>query len=143
MKQFLWLSLPFYNLALILAKLSALVLFVRIFHSRPFLLATYIFMGVLILCGLFIVLSGFIFCVPVHAFWNLSYAVRHEHCLPKGTIWYLNAAIQILTDIGILLLPMPLLAKMNLPRRQKIGIFLVFGVGILYVFPFSFSPFFK
>lgn len=132
--QFLWLSIPFYNLSLILAKLSALVLFLRIFHSRPFRLTTYTVMGVLILCGLWIVLSGFVFCIPVHAFWNLSNHVRRNHCLPEGTVWFLNGGIQIITDIVILFLPMPLLYKMSLPRRQKAGLILIFGVGILYVF---------
>ncbi|KAJ5639356.1 uncharacterized protein N7484_007218 [Penicillium longicatenatum] len=139
--HYLWLSIPFYNLALILSKLSALFLFIRIFRTKPFLLATYITMGFLIVAGLWVVLSGFIFCIPISDFWHASPS-SNKHCLPKGPVWYSNAAMQIFSDIVILILPMPLLYKLQLPRQQKIGIMLVFGVGILYVpfFPSLLTP---
>jgi hypothetical protein len=129
--QYLWLSIPFYNLSLILAKLSVLVLFTRIFRLREFLICTYSTMAFLVIAGLWMVLSGFLFCIPVHDFWNVNYKDHTGHCLPEGPVWYANAAMQILTDVVILILPMPLLSKLHLPRRQKIGIMLVFGVGVL------------
>lgn len=88
-------------------------------------------MAILIIAGLWIVLSGFLFCIPVREFWNLNYKTRTDHCLPEGPVWYANAATQIFTDVVILVLPMPLLSKLHLPRRQKVGIILVFGVGVL------------
>lgn len=129
--QYLWLSIPFYNLSLILAKLSVLVLFTRIFRQRKFLICTYSTMAFLVIAGLWMVLSGFLFCIPVHDFWNVDYKVHTGHCLPEGPVWYANAAMQIFTDVVILILPMPLLSKLHLPRRQKIGTMLVFGVGVL------------
>lgn len=39
--------------------------------------------------------------------------------------------MQIFSDVVILILPMPILYKLQLPRQQKIGIMLVFGVGVL------------
>jgi hypothetical protein len=129
--HYLWLSVPFYNLALIFAKLSALTLFVRLFRPRPFLLTCYISMGLLVIAGLWMTLSGFIFCVPVHDFWNVLEETRSRHCLPEGPVWFTNAGIQIATDLIILVLPMPLLWKLQMPRRQKWGIMLVFSLGIL------------
>ncbi|KAJ5594149.1 uncharacterized protein N7459_000357 [Penicillium hispanicum] len=131
--RYLWLSIPFYNLSLVLAKLSALFLYLRIFRSHTFLLLTYITMGFLIISGLWMVVSGFVFCVPIRDFWSLDYAVHTEHCLPQGAVWFSNAAMQILTDIIILILPMPLLSKLQLPTRQKAGVMLVFGVGICVI----------
>ncbi|CEJ57260.1 hypothetical protein PMG11_05960 [Penicillium brasilianum] len=128
--QYLWLSIPFYNLSLILSKLSILVLFIRIFRSRKFLLCTYSTMALLIVAGLWMVISGFLFCIPVHAFWSVHHK---DHCLPEGPVWYANAAMQIFTDLVILILPMPLLSKLHLPRRQKVGTMLVFGVGIFVI----------
>jgi hypothetical protein len=131
--QFLWLSVPFYNLILILSKISALYLFVRLFRPRPFLLATYTTMGFLVVAGLWMTLSGFFFCAPIHYFWDVSDEVRSDHCLPEGPVWFTNAGIQIATDIIILILPMPLLWKLQMPRRQKFGVVAVFGLGIVVI----------
>ncbi|CAI7590068.1 unnamed protein product [Penicillium palitans] len=129
----LWLSVPFYNMTMILAKFSALTLFTRLFRPRPFRLATYIIMGCLVVIGLWSTLSGFFFCNPVHAFWNPSEEVRKTKCLPSGPVWFTNAAFQTVTDLVILILPMPLLWKLQLPKRQKWGIIVVFGLGIIIV----------
>ncbi|OQD81970.1 hypothetical protein PENANT_c024G08849 [Penicillium antarcticum] len=131
--HFLWLSIPFYNLTLIFAKISALWLFVRLFRPRPFLLASYITMGILVIAGLWMTLSGFIFCNPIHYFWHISPEVRENHCLPTGAVWFTNAGIQIATDVVILILPMPLLWKLQMPRRQKYGVVAVFGLGIIVI----------
>lgn len=129
--QWLWLSVPFYNMTMILAKFSALTLFVRLFRPRPFRLVTYIIMGCLGIIGLWTALSGFFFCNPVHAFWSTSEEVRNTKCLPAGPVWFTNGALQTLTDVVILILPMPLLWKLQLPTRQKWGIIVVFGLGIM------------
>lgn len=90
-------------------------------------------MGILIISGLWMVTSGFVFCLPISDFWNLDLAVRKESCLPQGPVWYSNAGIQILTDVVILILPMPLLSSLHLPRQQKAGIMIVFGLGIFVI----------
>ncbi|KAF3390266.1 hypothetical protein F1880_009230 [Penicillium rolfsii] len=131
--HYLWLSIPFYNLSLVLSKLSILVLFTRIFRSRKFLACTYTIMAILIIAGLWMVLSGFLQCIPVHYFWNMNLQMHRGHCLPEGPVWYVNAALQIFTDVVILILPMPLLWKLHLPRKQKVGMMLVFGVGIFVI----------
>ena len=129
----LWLSVPFYNLSLILSKLSALLFLTSIFRIRPFLITSYILMGFLVIAGLWMVISGFLFCMPVSAFWSTDQDYRSSHCLPEGAVWFTNAGIQIVTDIIILILPMPVLSKLRLPKRQRLGIMLVFGVGICVI----------
>ncbi|KAK4865368.1 hypothetical protein LT330_009479 [Penicillium expansum] len=129
----LWLSVPFYNMTMVLAKFSALTLYARLFHPRPFLLVTYIFMGFFVIVGLWTTLSGFFFCIPIHAFWSPSPEIRLTKCLPAAPVWFTNAALQTFTDLVILILPLPLLWKLQLPRRQKWGILVVFGLGILIV----------
>ena len=48
-------------------------------------------------------------------------------------MWFLNAALQIVTDLWIVVLPMPMWAVLRLPRRQKIAVVVLFGLGILCV----------
>ncbi|CAG7962272.1 unnamed protein product [Penicillium nalgiovense] len=129
----LWLSVPFYNMTMIFAKISALTLFARLFRPRPFLLATYIVMGFLVIVGLWTTLSGFFFCVPVHSFWSPYEEVRLAKCLPAAPVWFTNAALQTATDLVILIMPLPLLWKLQLPKRQRWGILVVFSLGIFTI----------
>jgi hypothetical protein len=88
-------------------------------------------MGFLVIAGFWMTLSGFFFCNPVRDFWSVSSKVRADHCLPSGGVWFTNAGIQIATDLVILILPMPLIWRLQMPRRQKYGVFTVFGLGIM------------
>ncbi|RJE19260.1 integral membrane protein, partial [Aspergillus sclerotialis] len=111
----LWLTVPFYNLSLILTKLSMLVLYMRIFPTPTFLLTSRIISAVIVVLGLWMVVSSFVFCVPVSAFWNTGLEGR---CLPE-VVWYLNASLQIATDVTIVVFPMPVLGSLKLPGREK------------------------
>lgn len=69
-------------------------------------------------------------CAPIAYFWN------HEltgHCLNRHAIWFSNAAMNILTDIIIFILPMPVLKELHLPRRQKWALIAVFALGAFVV----------
>ena len=88
-------------------------------------------MAVLSVAGFWTVLSSIFFCRPISKFWNVNYPEDKGYCLPKQATWYFNAAFQIASDVVILIMPMPLLWKLHLPWRQKSGIMLVFGVGIV------------
>ncbi|CAG7918337.1 unnamed protein product [Penicillium olsonii] len=128
---YLWLSIPFYNLSLILSKLSALWFFTRLFRSRLLVRVSYALIGFLALAGLWMVLSGFFFCVPVHYFWTRK--DRDDHCLPQAPVWILNGAIHIVTDVIILALPMYVLWTLKVPKPLKAGIITVFGLGVCVI----------
>ncbi len=53
------------------------------------------------------------------------------HCINNGHFWYTNASFNIATDLIILILPMPLVYRLQIPRMQKVGLALVFALGIL------------
>jgi hypothetical protein len=66
----------------------------------------------------------------VNSFWDMSVQGR---CIPKGFLWFFNAAMNILTDLCVLVLPIPVLSHLRLPRRQKIGVIFIFATGGLLV----------
>jgi len=45
--------------------------------------------------------------------------------------WFSNATLNIVTDIMIFAIPMPLLRQLLLPKKQKIGLMIVFGFDAL------------
>lgn len=81
------------------------------------------------------IVSGYENCVPVAKFWN------HDlpgHCLSFEAVWFFNASMNIATDVTLLLLPMPGLIQLQLPRMQKMALMGVFAIGILYAYLPSF-----
>ncbi|KAJ5884935.1 hypothetical protein N7495_009445 [Penicillium taxi] len=129
---YLWLSAPFYNLSLALTKLSATFLYTRIFRSSSFMIAAYFLMGYLIITGIWMIATAFVFCLPISVFWSkeIPMSEKHHYCLPLGAMWYSDSALQMFSDVFILILPMPLLSKLHLPRREKAGVILMFALGI-------------
>lgn len=73
-------------------------------------------------------LFGSIFsCTPVPFFWNKD--IHGGHCINLMAFWFSNASFNILSDIAIIILPIPVLKALNLPKKQKYGLILVFIMG--------------
>lgn len=135
-----YLTLPFYNLTLTLTKLSTLLLYLRLFPrptSTHLRIVTLTSIGAVSLAGSWMVFSSVLFCIPVHDFWLSPERGRKGRCLPKAVVWFLNAGLQIGTDAWVVLLPVPVLWRLRVAWRTRVGVLGVFGVGILYLFPLS------
>ncbi|KAB5578149.1 hypothetical protein GE09DRAFT_1088676 [Coniochaeta sp. 2T2.1] len=83
--------------------------------------------GVLIGCWSLSQLLIVIFnCNPVNRFWDTSVP---GYCIPNLPFWYINAAGNIVTDVTIFVLPLPVLRHLNLQRPQKILLIGIFSIG--------------
>lgn len=112
------------------------LLYLRLFPLRTYQIILYTVLIFVIITGLWMVFASFFMCIPIRGAWDIS---SPHNCIPKEVLWSLNAALQIITDMTIVILPMPLLAKLQLPRKQKIALILVFALGTLFVYPFHFQ----
>lgn len=83
---------------------------------------------VVVCVSLWTVLSSIFFCVPITKNWDRAVT---GVCFSQGIAWFVNAALNILTDFAILILPLPILPKIKQSRRQKIGLYLIFALGFL------------
>ncbi|KAI9045276.1 PTH11-like integral membrane protein [Aspergillus affinis] len=126
----LWAAIPMYNSSLACTKFSILFQYLRIFPGHGFRIACYITMAIVAIYSTWAVVSGYVNCVPVAKFWN------HEipgSCLSFEAIWFFNASMNIATDLALLIMPMPLLSHLQLPRIQKLALMTVFAIGGLVV----------
>jgi hypothetical protein len=106
--------------------MSILLQYKRLFAIKPMRLACTIMLAFLGTWGAIgTVVTAFI-CIPLSKFWNIS---QPGVCMNKEVPWFLSAGLQILTDIIILILPMPVLHSLQLPRRQKYALMVVFALG--------------
>jgi hypothetical protein len=67
-------------------------------------------------------------CNPVPKAWNSKLEGK---CINVGASWYATAALAIITDAAIIVLPIREIHALNLPRAQKIGLSLLFSLGAL------------
>ena len=67
-------------------------------------------------------------CSPVRSAWDVN--VPSDSCIPLLTEFICSSPVNITTDLAILVLPIPVLTSMRLPRRQKIILVLTFALGI-------------
>ena len=125
-----WASVPIYNLSLTLTKVSILLQYLRVFPTDGIRRASWIGLAFISIYGLWSFFGAVFMCWPINFFWDKAV---HGRCLNEMAFWFSNAGLNILSDIFVLVLPMPVLNSLKLPTRQKIGLMLVFAVGGLYV----------
>lgn len=66
-------------------------------------------------------------CFPIRTYWDPS--VRNAHCLNQRKIFFSSLSVSIVTDLIILIVPIPLTWKLRMPLRKKIKIVLLLGAG--------------
>lgn len=69
-------------------------------------------------------------CQPLHKMWDLTGMIQGK-CINSTAFFYSTSGFNIVTDIWILLIPVPTLRAINRPGREKVALMLIFGVGAL------------
>lgn len=67
-------------------------------------------------------------CTPIHKAWEVTGSVPGS-CINVNALFFANAGLDIFQDALIYVLPMRMLYQLQVPRRQKIALMLVFAVG--------------
>ncbi|KAK0663898.1 hypothetical protein QBC41DRAFT_23669 [Cercophora samala] len=124
-----WYGILFYNLSLTFSRISILLLYRRIFTYSWAKRAIQIVLVLVVLIGIWFVVSVCTACIPLEAFWNWGLFFTQEVYCQPGNIWWANAALHIVSDLVIMALPMPVLSSLKLPRRQKYALVGVFALG--------------
>ncbi|KAH7400408.1 hypothetical protein BKA64DRAFT_481412 [Cadophora sp. MPI-SDFR-AT-0126] len=125
--QWLYIASTIYCPAAFFTKVSLLLLIARVFTVRRGVsTAIYIFIGTLFVAYTAIEVLKIIICIPIQAFWEPSV---HGKCSNQPTLFVADTSIAILTDIVILLSPIPLAWSMRLPLKKKTKIVSIMGIG--------------
>ncbi|KUJ14828.1 uncharacterized protein LY89DRAFT_649396 [Mollisia scopiformis] len=123
-----YVTVVFYNISQTLAKVSILLLYLRIFSVTNIRTPCYFMLGFVTLYGIELFFSAVLMCVPAAHWWDSSHVPGT--CLAEKPLWFTNVSINILTDIGIVILPMPVISTLVLPRKQKLGLYFIFALGL-------------
>ncbi|KAF7555316.1 hypothetical protein G7046_g6587 [Stylonectria norvegica] len=129
--KFLLVAEILYVWNLVWTKLSLLLMFYRIFHFPYFKRWAYC-IGAFVIAWVICITFLFIFiCVPVQKLW---YSDLPGHCINQVGTWIANAASTIVSDLAILLLPLPSVWKLQLRKAEKIAITVAFCLGFFVIF---------
>lgn len=125
-----WIDESLYILILFLTKASILFFYLRVFVSRRFQLSAKVTLAFVISSGMAFLIAQLLQCLPVRYNWDKS--LPTAKCINVNALAYAHASVSIAQDFIILILPIPeLLSLLKLDRHQKIGLFIMFQVGIL------------
>ncbi|KDN67750.1 putative fucose permease [Colletotrichum sublineola] len=118
------------NPALMATKTSVLIFYLRLSKNTKKVLrfASWVTLAIVNLAGAVLTLINIFQCQPVQAAWEIWRDT--SRCIPLLTEFICSAPINIVTDLAILALPIPVLTGMRLPPRQKIILVLTFTLGI-------------
>lgn len=121
-----------YNL--VWTKISLLMFYYRIFRFKYFKNWAYA-IGAFIVAWVICITFLFVFiCVPVQKLW---YPQLPGRCINQVGTWIANAASTMLSDVAILVLPIPQVWKLQLGKSEKIALSVAFSLGTLYASFFS------
>ena len=123
--QFLWaLSLGF-------SKISILLLYKGVF-AVPLVIWTA--RGAIVFIALWVVgtiLAGCLICRPFPMNWDQT--IPGGHCGDQVLSFTVTGVLNLLTDVMVLVLPLPYLARLQMRLYKKVVLLGVFSIGFLYV----------
>lgn len=117
-----------YTSSFTFTKISILLQYLRIFDVTKIRKLCYVQIVIVSVYGVWLFFSSILNCVPIARNWDKTVQGK---CLPTTPLWLTNAALNIATDIIIVLLPMPVISSLTLPLKQKLWLAIVFAFGLL------------
>lgn len=118
------------NPALMATKSSILVFFLSLSTEEIlFRRLCWLTMFVVNAAGLALTFVNIFQCRPVSATFK-DPVPADANCTDIVTLYLSSAPVNIITDLAILFLPMPILTGMRLPRKQKIILVVTFSFGV-------------
>jgi hypothetical protein len=120
-----------YCLFLASAKLSLLFFYLRLSHIRWFRLCVYASMFSVVGYNVALIFPLIFACTPIRRNWDVT--ITEGSCIDWTPLYMATAVLNMITDILLLVLPIPMVVKLQMPRAQKAGLICIFGLGSMFV----------
>ncbi|KAL9607133.1 MAG: hypothetical protein Q9167_007926 [Letrouitia subvulpina] len=117
-----------YNPAIACVKFSFLLFFRRVFPGRRFHALLWLVGTIVFIYSWIIIFSAIFQCRPIRATWDMS--VKDAKCMKFNVEVVVFAVFNVITDVTILIIPIPILWKLQIPWSRKIQLMAVFLTGI-------------
>ena len=105
------------------------MLYVNIFIGKRFRTIAQIVLGLVFSWTVSFFFANLFTCYPITPFIEAFYG---NHCVDGLSLWYAMAISDIVIDIIILFLPIPMVLRLQLPLKQRLGVLGMFLLGATY-----------
>lgn len=110
-------------------KLAILAMILRVLVGRPYIIAAWATIALLVLNFLVEFSSIFWLCQPSSYFWTQVVDPDGGFCLDINLMYRLVSLPNLVIDVMILLIPVPLVKRVHIEKRQKIVLYATFATG--------------
>ncbi|KAF7555921.1 hypothetical protein G7Z17_g1790 [Cylindrodendrum hubeiense] len=115
-----------YKVTVCLNKIAAILLYLRLFVSATFRKACFVAMAIIVAWSIGGVGATIWQCVPIEGAWNKAVEAK---CIDSSKFWIAYAVMNILTDVMVLLLPLPSIMALQMGMRERLLLCSVFLLG--------------
>lgn len=126
-----YVTMVMYGPAAFLTKLSLLWIMTRVFNPyRKAVIFIYAFLGIMLAYYIPAVIVKIRICKPISTFWNPD---NGGTCLDQTAIILADAVVSVVSDLIVLILPLPLTLSLQMPTNRKMRVMGMLGAGGLAV----------
>ncbi|CAJ2501976.1 Uu.00g048290.m01.CDS01 [Anthostomella pinea] len=127
-RQAMWISPAIWGLSSALIKMSIITSYLRIWTVRGVVRLCKVLLVIMTLFGLVLFFGDVLACIPVEVSWQMN-TIGDNRCINKPLFLFITSIINIVLDILVYLLPVPLILKLRLPRSQRVALLVPFTIG--------------
>lgn len=110
-------------------KLSLLTFYLRISPFPRFQIPVWVVIGI-VSCYTAVITGLLLFsCNPIWMAWSAF--PDASKCIDRPPLYIATAVANIVTDIILFVLPIPMVVNLNMARPKKVGILIVFSLGTM------------
>lgn len=121
-----------YATSLAFSKLSILLFYLRLSPQTWFRICIWLLVASVIIYATVYNLISMFGCSPIAATWDLS-LMPGASCMNQLTKYMALSILNIIIEVFTLVLPIPIIAGLQMPKRQKVSVCGIFATGGLYV----------
>lgn len=116
-----------YLTGVVLPKISILFLYLRIFIDRRTRIVCFALIGIIVANWAAYLLASIFQCWPVSYQWDKT--IKGGRCVNQVTFCKTTSIPNIVTDLVMLILPIPVMWRLKASRLRKLGLTVIFLVG--------------
>ncbi|KAI1138865.1 hypothetical protein F5Y05DRAFT_352879 [Hypoxylon sp. FL0543] len=127
----IWISPPLWGLSSALIKMSIVSSYMRIWSGRRFKILCHALLALLSLFGLTLFFGGVFACVPIALSWTPPSPDSRSpaRCIDLPLFMFVTSTLNTAADLLIFAIPVPLIRRLQIARKQQIALTGVFTVG--------------